>query len=178
MKQNHKTFLGIVGLLVIAGIVFITHSRLLDSSKSNARNTPVSVNGISISKDTLDAEEKKDALFQQWLKKEKIKEGTGDEKTIDMLIEKTIAQEYAKKNGITVSQTEIEKQFQKAAASIGGEEKYLEKLKEIYGVDKKGVYDMLSYDLLKQKISQKTKLPFAVWIKEEKAKAKIETDAR
>ncbi len=90
------------------------------------------------------------------------------------LVQQELIGKYAKENNISVSQGEINTRYESAYKSVGTEEQYLEKLKNLQGITKENVLELIREDILKEKVQKSLKTPLEVWLKEEVKKSQIQ----
>ena len=96
-----------------------------------------------------------------------------DPKTVEEEVRNRITQDklvlaYADKRGITVSDNEVEKRLEELSRGAGSKEKYLNDIKERYGIDKDAYLGKLRIELLRQKVEEYVKKPLIEWLLEEK----------
>ncbi len=132
------------------------------------------VNGTGIKRSVFDKRNTQREHFKLWLKEHKITSTSLDTPLIDTLIEEALASEFGNKAKIQPTEKEINTKYKLAIKSVGTEEKYLSKIKDIQGIEKEEILSQFRIELLEQKIQEKTKLPFTIWVSQQKAKAKIE----
>ena len=107
-------------------------------------------------------------IFIKWLSVHEPK-ATGFDPQIEFTDESIITS-YAAKNNISVSDDELQNAYQQALKSVGTEDQYLAKLKEIRGFDKQTILEKMKIDLLKQKVQKATGVPIELWLEEQRQK--------
>lgn len=169
--------------MVVLGIIIAFGGYLIHSQGPPKKDSNffLKVNGVEIKREdyqTLFAQQQNfhkwngenilDASISAQIKKE----------SLDSLIERSIMEQYAQKEGINVSDDELLDHYNKASSSFGTENLYLAKIAQIYGIDKSQLLYKMRGDILKQKIETKVGLPIESWLKNQKQKTKIETGDR
>lgn len=173
IKKKKKIIIGvIIGVILLVG-VWISMNK---NSKYVAQ-----VNGIGIPKTTYDKKVEERVQFFKWSRQNMSILPTLKKDTIDRLIDESIITQYAEKNKITVSDTEIENRYNKVVDGYnsrnkvkgGGESAFLSKIKEMYGTDKNDYLATLKMDILKEKVQSAVKMSLAKWLEEERKKENI-----
>ncbi len=126
-------------------------------------NYVVWVNGEGISKLDYAQELAHTKQFYIWAKQDVKQLPSLDKDVLQRMIETKIVDQYAKKNKISVSQKEIEENYQ---ASLGkrSEIDFLKLISEMYGQNKQDYQQKLADDLLREKVQAKLGEPLANWL--------------
>lgn len=133
--------------------------------------TLATVNGEAIKKSELKPEVLAMKNFYTFLKQ---KNPHITEEALNYLIDQKIIEDYVAQHHITVSDEELQKQYQQAVKSVGNEQAYLKKFQDMYHIDKNVVLGKIKLDLLRQKIQALTHIPSEEWLEQERKEIPIE----
>jgi hypothetical protein len=171
-------------VIIVVGIIigFIVTLNFFGNNTSKPK--PVAeVNGVAISREEYDNQLAQAKNLQAWQGQLSAKDGQispmgtpnkPDDAAMDELINQKLLEQYAATHGISVTQSELEKEFEDAAHSIGTEDKYLEKIKQIYRIDKDQLLVKIRTDLLKEKVQKQTGIPIDNWLLQQRQAANIQ----
>lgn len=109
---------------------------------------------------------------------------TAQNDVLGLMVAESLVGQYAKENNITVSDSEVASRYQQVVAgfnkregvSEGGDAKFLERIKQMYGSDKNIYLAQVKMDLLKEKVQQSVGKPLVKWLEAEKQKAHIQSN--
>lgn len=79
-------------------------------------------------------------------------------------IDRYIVSNFAQENKIIVSDEQINNYFQQRVAAADSEEALLEQVYDLYGINKDQYLDVLTFDLLRDSLSEIIQQPYTDWL--------------
>lgn len=163
-------------ILVVVGVVFFKFKDLSDKNKDI-----VQVNGIRIKQAAYDKKLEESTNFFKYQKQNTSNLITLQKDTIDTLIDESLINQYATKNKISVSESEVNTRYLQAVEGYNrrnkikgaGDDKFLLKIKEMYGAGKSDYLQTLKMDILKEKVQSAVKMPLVRWLEAQRKSADI-----
>lgn len=156
-----------LGLVVALGLLVYAGFHYLERGRSVAR-----VDGTYIYQS-----EYEDKLTQRL----DFLEGRGQESAdeaierdvIGNMIDATLIENYADRNGIIVEESDIDRQVQSSIESLG-EEEFRKRLDDLYAEDADERYrQVVRADLIREKVEQDLEQPLSEWLSEQREQASI-----
>lgn len=92
---------------------------------------------------------------------------------LNNLIDQKLIDQYARKNNIYVSDEELNTRYSAAVASLGTENQYLTKIKEIYGIDKTDLLEKIKNEMIREKVQKSMNVSLEDWLKQERINKKV-----
>lgn len=166
----------LIGLILILGIAALA---FFSWKRGSEVNLVATVNKEGIKKDAFETKVEEAKTYFNWAKQDPSALSSLEKDTMENLIEETLIRNFAKENKITVMEGEISDRFQTVLEGFNrrenatGEEKFLAKIKEMYGLDKSGYMKQVEMDILKEKVQSKVGMPLASWLAKQKESSDI-----
>ncbi|KKR91785.1 MAG: hypothetical protein A3G66_01000 [Candidatus Levybacteria bacterium RIFCSPLOWO2_12_FULL_39_17] len=177
-KINQKIFL-IIALLVLIPLVaaFVSsknNKTKLENKTFDPRVYIAVVNDEGIKREDYKKRQGQRSYFKKWLIEHNTTSTVLTKSVLETMIEETLSLKFAQENNLIPSQKEVERKYFAAVKSVGTEEQYLTRIKDLQGQNKDNILKQMEFEIIQTKIEKKTKMPYSVWIKEQKIKAEIE----
>ena|ERR1035437_5599332 len=182
-KKNILITIGTIGIIailcvfVIAWQATVSRRSLSTTASQQKFDTKVYVaivNNEGIERTTYEQQAQQRSYFADWLKAHNQTSEALQTPVIDELINQTITLQFAKEQNLIPTDAEIAQKYQAAVASVGTETQYLSKMQNLQGIGKEEILERIKLEIIQANIEAKTHQPFAVWLNEEKQRAKIE----
>ena len=177
MKKHTKKkyLLTTVFIILIIAIGFLTYLTSVQIKLMNDRKLYIAmVNDQGITREDYQKELEITAHYFTWAQPKSTKPSSLEKDVLENMINFRLVLQYAQKNQITVSQTELLARYKDIVkGSNMSEEVYLIKIKDMYGIDKKTHLEKLFQEILKEKVQKKVGKSLVGWIEEQKSISKI-----
>lgn len=181
-KKINKFNLGIVGVIILAiliviAIYFFASSRKETKLVDEKKTEPARVNNINIDQAGLQKKLDQAKNFYEY-KNQNISNMSSLEKDVmENLTDENLINQYAEKNKITVSETEVLRRYDLIIEGYNnnnnitsGDTAFLAKINEMYGTDKTIYLEQVKNDILKEKVQMEVKMPIKDWLLAQRSK--------
>lgn len=169
MRNKYKKILLTAAILAVAAFIAGT----VFNRKINHSSVVALVGNETIDKKVYEKRKVQLDYFTKWLSDNQSTSSAIPTDLLDKLIEETLTIQFAKENNLLPSSREVAEKYKSAVKSVGLEKEYLEKIKTIQGIGKEDILERIKLELARERVEQLTKLPFNIWIIQEKEKASI-----
>ena len=168
--MNRKKIVVIIAVSTV-GLLFVVVS-LFGIYTFRNKNLALRVNGVGVPKSLYIEQSAQLAKFYSQ-SNQKISDDALRDTVLSNLTDNQLISNYAKKNGITVSTQAIESYYNQRKAGYENEQAFLNKINDLYGMNKEQYIQSIRNDLLREAVQAKVNQPLTAWLSEARKNAKI-----
>lgn len=177
MSKLYKLILIILAIiLILLGFYRLSGFVGVKNPAPDTKTYKSSVNGVAIKRQDFQKELDAAKRFFEYSNEDVSKMSSLEKDVTQKMIDQSLVNQYAKNHNITVSDTEILNRYnlivktynKRNNISESGDERFLAKIKELYGTDKNTYLEQVKNDILKEKVQVAVKIPLANWLTKQK----------
>lgn len=173
MKKNLNLLIIVAVSLALVALAFFLLPKGGSGSGFNNKKYVAKVGKEGIKREDFEKEMAKRKNFYVWAKQD-VSLSSLENDVIETMIDFELVRQYAQPKSITVSDKDVNKRFNDLVQGSGEpEEKLLNKISQMYGMNKSDYLEVLRKDILKEKVQENLGIPLGDWLNEQKMTVKI-----
>lgn len=174
MKKNLNLLIIVAVSLALVALAFFLLLKGSGGSGFNNKKYVAKVGKEGIKREDFEKEMAKRENFYVWAKQD-VSLSSLENDVIETMIDFELVRQYAQSKSITVSDQDVNRRFNDLVQGSGNSENaLLNKISEMYGMDKAAYFEVLKNDILKEKVQENLGRPLSDWLEEQKGTVVIE----